>query len=706
MPCKPLQLNVPDGPSGPAIPGFGVPFALKTPDLKVDISPFPENLLELLDKLEFLIPPGKLKPQLSRNSGKDPFDAIMKLMDQFLPFLMGYKFFLPVLNLIICIIEVLCYIPNPFKISKALTKLFRQCIPQFLNLFPVFAFIIMIISLLLLLLALIEYIREQVVKLCLLIVKQYNMLAMAYEKADEKSILAIARKIGSILCYFQQLMVLLSIFTSTLQTIKEMLSLLFAIPPCDNNSDCCTPDVCPTIVKAEYTRTTGKLLYLNKVVETTDIGVATLYDTLREETWQIYDNKQEELQAFINIVDAADVPSVPGETKFIFFPTDATYSKDTSPQQAPYTVDIRFFYEPAIWDRKGLSRYVRIKNCIVLSVPKRYSSNYENNRLYVTNGVLSLAGGTVYEDDGVTIIPGFDDGLNSFLHKPAIEEPNPVLLPTDGYTYTNLEYKFKPNQPVLLSKNLITSGCLPDVAKNKDFFNTVVAGDIALKLALVNAIPLPDTNGAQDCILNAADKLSQNLTNEAIAEFQATVLTCLDKLELETIDSLKELINTGFDPCKSLFSLEPRNQFTTQPIKVLVTINDANGLNLASNIPEAIASDLAMNIKAHVSVGKVSEFIYDGSSKFIANWTSENAGIGTIMISFQNQIFCTNNIPEDINEDASRELQELKGQFIYAPSGGLGSEGDPSEGIIPRRGQSSDSVDMPSEIDPNRGEEV
>lgn len=688
MPCQPVQINIPEGPSGPAIPGLGIPFALRTPDLKRNLSNFPENLLELFSKIEFILPPGALRPQLSRNFGKDPFDALMKLMDQFMPFLMLYKFFLPVLNLILCIIEVLCSIPNPIKVSRALIKLFRQCIPQFLNIFPLFAFIIMFISLLLLLLTFIEFLVQQAVRLALLVIKQIKMLSKSFDFADEKAMIAIAKKIGAVLCYFQQLMVLMAVFTSIFQTIKEMLSVIFSIPPCDSNSDCCTTDVCPAIVKSEYTRNTATFSYFNKVVKETAVpGLSNTFlsETLREESWQIYDSQQETLQAFINIVNAADIPVTPGKPKPIFFPTDANYNADTSPIQAAYTVDLRLFYKPLDWGRTGAARYVRIKDCVVLSTPKNYFINYDNSGIPVTNGVLSLAGGTAYEDDGMTIIPGFDKGLNSFLHKNTEVSFNPVLLPTDGYNFLNIEYTFKPNQDTLLSKNLITSGCLSELAKNKDFINTVIAGDIGLKLALVNSIALPDTAAAETCIINAADQLASNVTEEGAAEFQSTVLLCLDKLKSETLGAIKEFIKTGFDPCKSTFTISPRLQFTTQPIKINVILKDSNGLNLASNIPTDLAAELALKIKAHVTIGEVAEFIYDGAEAFVAEWTSKDQGNGEVMISFENQIFCTNNIPDDLAQDPSRDLQQLQCQFVYVPSGAAGSEGDSSEGIVPRR---------------------
>jgi len=120
MPCSPndISISMPDGPSGPAIPGFGIPFSLSIKPINPFPEGFPEDLLDILNKLQFIIPPGSLKPALNPNFGKDIFDGIMKLLDQFMPFLMLYKFFLPILNLIICIIEVLCAIPNPYKLVK------------------------------------------------------------------------------------------------------------------------------------------------------------------------------------------------------------------------------------------------------------------------------------------------------------------------------------------------------------------------------------------------------------------------------------------------------------------------------------------------------------------------------------------------------------------------------------------------------------
>src|ERR1035437_7408688 len=230
--CGPISFPSPSGPSGPAIPGFGVPFSPINISFGLPAG-MPEDLLAILCSLNFLIPSGSLSASLSLNFGIDIFDGILTLLNQFMPFLMMYKFFLPILNIIICIIEVLCSLVSPFALIGALDRLFTQCIPAFLNLFPIFALIIMIISILLLILALIEYILSMVFKLTLSLQGNIIGLISAFEISNTVGILAIASKLGDLLCVFQNLLVLLAFFDIIIQAIKDILALGFSIPPCE-----------------------------------------------------------------------------------------------------------------------------------------------------------------------------------------------------------------------------------------------------------------------------------------------------------------------------------------------------------------------------------------------------------------------------------------------------------------------------------------
>ena len=718
MPCNPVDLPLPSGPSGPAVPGFGIPFAPKLPKLINIPDGFPEDLLDLFNKFQMLIPPGILKPTISYNYGKDIFDSIMTLLDQFFPILMLYKFFLPVLNLIICIIEVICSLNNPFKVIRAMRRLFRNCLPDFLNLFPIFALIVMIISLLLLLLALIEYIISQILKLIQALLRNINALDKAFSEGNQNSILSIAKKIGSLLCVFQNLFVLLALFGIILGIIKDILALTFSIPPCENDNgvdsddNCCSTDVCPAIVQNQYTRVTGDLQYLSQVAIQTTLSLPPPLPNfnidLRSESWQIFDDNQELAQQFINIVDGYDVTVSP---KPIFFAMDATYNATTDPRQACYTVDLRLFYNPANWGRTGDSKFIRFKDCIVTFAPTRELIQFDNTEITHNNGVLKLAGGKGFEDDNSTILTGFaEDGitpisdqatLENFVHKPEHVSISPVL-PNDGYTFQNVEYTFKPNIAALFNKNIVTAGCEPSLALNRTFINTVFAGDAALKTTLlrdlVNGGNFPDPAGTQECLSTALAALRSNLTATGVAQFQATTTICLNKLKDDSHNALKGLMGLGFDACSSTFTINPEVQFTSKPIEIKVDLKDKNKASLAIGLPVEVSSDLASRISGHATFGGISTFQYDGYQFFLANITSSQPGKGQLMISFDNNIFCTNVIPQDNAIPPSHDLQTVDYQFVYTPVGPFSATTNlPSTGT----GDTTDGAPRRDNMDPS-----
>ncbi len=719
MPCNPddIILPSPTGPSGPALPGFGLPFAL--PQIPIStIDGMPEDLLDLFDKFQFLIGPGIIKPSLSINFGKDAFDAIMSMLDKVMPFLMVYKLILPLLNIIVCIIEVICAIANPFKLIRAVRRLFKKCLPQFLNLFPVLQLIILIISLLLLLLALIEYILDQINKLIDDILRNLNALVKSFSDADENSVLAIAKKIGSMMCDLQNVFLLLSLINLFFAVIRDILSKSFNIPPCDNSrrsglstdDSCCSPDVCPAIVQTDYTRLTGTLQYVNTLglQPTTPFpGLPNFSTIVRSEGWTIYDVSQEIQQAFINIVDAYDVTTTP---KPVFFPTDANYTASTPPSQAAYTINMRMYYNPISWGRVGPSRFIRFNDCIVQKAPTNTLVANDGYTYPVSTGTLSLVGGIGYEDDNTTPLFGFaSDGitetfvpatLENFLHLPERFSITGDIIPTssDGYTFSDVEYTFTPIYSTLIGKQLITLGCDPSVAFDKAFINDTFAGDIGFKtdelIRLLNSTnadgtfsgqTFPDPDATQQCLQTALAALRSNMTPEGVAVFQATTAQCLNKLKTDTVAAIGSLVGIGYDPCNSNFTLEPNIQFTSRPIIIKVNINDSNGLSLVNSLTPELGAQMAPRIKAYPTLGEVSNFAYDGYGGFTANLTASIAGEGQMMISFDDNIFCTNNIPEG-DATPTHDLKIIDYSFVFTPvaSGSNTSTGNTSDGQ-PRR---------------------
>ncbi len=673
MPCSAPNVNISAGPSPIPIQGFGVPFSPATPSTVPSLpAGQPEDLNALFSALQFMVPPNTLKPSLHPGYDRTVLDGVMSLLNQFMPFLSLYNMFLPVLNLIICIIEVICAIPNPFKLIDKIQQLFRVCIPDFLKLFPQFALIIMILSIINLLISLIEYIITEVAALVAIIQQNIAVIQRALTLADDRSIAAATAKIGNTLCAFQNLFVLLSLFGSILSVIQAIIKLLFPIPPCsDSNGNpisCCSPDVCPSFIRDNTTITanTGTLQYYNEA-GTSFLGLPFTF-TERSESWQFYDPAATIPLAFINITQAYDLP--PG-TSAVFFPTDSTYTASTPPSQAPYLLNMRLFFNPTIWDVNnfGAARFIRINNCIITAAPTANISSYNNQPINTPTGVLLITGGLAFEDDDATpiLVNGAQGTLNTLIHQNSnINIFPPPLQPTDGYLFSDISYTFTIQHPVLLGKALITLGCIPIVAVDRTFVNTIFGNNN--NFAILNNLTLPDVNGTITCLSMAVTALQNNVNSQSLADFQATTNACLSDLRNQSVSNAIALINAGFDPYKSTFTLTPTTQFTTQAIAVSVSLVETTGASLTTNLTADVATTTASNIKATTTLGQLSDFTYDGSSAFTANLTSLTPGTGTIQIAYQNQTISTITLPVDLNQAPTAIPTVISYNFVYSPA--------------------------------------
>jgi len=679
MVCRPLSSS---DFSVPTIPGIGLSIPL--PDLNIPFPDIPLNdLTDLFNKLGMLLPPGNLKPNLDSDVFNDVMQAVNDILRKFLPFLMLYKFLLPILNLILCIIEVLCSLSNPIKTLRALRRLFRVCIPEFLALFPFFALIAMIIALLLLILALIEYLINRILGILKRILANIILLSKAASRLDNDSILGIVKKIGDLLCLMQNLFVIFGVILLIIQLIKAMLGLGFRIPPCDSSdgsSDgCCTPDVCPSFIKnnTDITSSTGNFLYFNQVGIDSGlilpVGFPPIVSTIRSESWQFYDPNLSQSQAFINITNAFDLPS---GTKQIFFPSGATYNATTNPSSTPYTITFDVLYNPTTFGRidpKGI-RLIKIKDAIVQAPPTNGLSSFDGHTFVAPfNGVLNLIGGSITEEDGTVINDpnGNPFTIGTLFHLP-INNNGAIPHSTDSVLFSNISYTFTIHHEVLFGNGLITAGCIPSVAADRDFINTTIGTQFNLNGQNLSNIVLPDMLGAQECITNSINIFRNSLSVESTAIFQASITTCLNNLKTDTSNALTAAIIAGFDQFKSDFTLDTPIQFTTLPIKVSAALNESSGNSMTNGIPVDVAASLATHISGKITLGNLSPFVYDGYQLFVADLTSSAPGNGTIEVAFDNKFISILNNPTNIDQSPSVSVKTLA--YTFVQSGALTGE--------------------------------
>ena len=585
---------------------------------------------------------------------KDIFDLIMKFVDMIWPLLAAYKIIIIILNMIICIIEVLCAIPNPFAVIAALINLFTVCLPQFLSLFPIFWLIVLILTIIYLIILLVEYIIAKIIQLVLLILENIIALSSAFALSDEIGILAILAKLGAILCGFQNLFVLLVIFEAFFAIIRAVLAVASAIPPCsDSNTNCCAPPTCPGWIKNAnlYTANTGVLQYLPELAFGPAPGAIAglpagfnLVQIERAESWQFYDPFATIYTQMQNINVAYDLPD--GYSPTVYFPTTQTFTAMTPSAQAPYTVDLDLFYNPAQWDRvdsKG-ARNIKITGCVVLAAPSDYLLDYANNQIPELTGVAELAGGLAFESDGTTAImlDGYQATLSTLIHlPPTISTTPPPLTPAGETTFTGLTYNFNINHPILMGNALITAGCVPSVAAARNFINTTFGS--TAHFAQLNALQFPSPATAQACLASALADLQSNINTEQVATFQAATTACLNQLNNECTAAATSLIGIGFDPYTSSFTVTPSVQFTSLTIDVQVSLVETTGQLLTSGMPASMGPTIAAGITPTITFGTISDFVFDGYQYFNAQISSTAAGSGTIQIAYDGQTISTVN---------------------------------------------------------------
>ena len=200
MSCDPNSnsLSPPIIPGVP-VPGFGLP-SFAFPQVPLPDLPFglPESLLDLLNLLKLKFPgPWDVSGFLD-DLTNSLLKHIASILNQIAPFLALYRFFQALLNMILCILEIICAYPNPFKMVKAIRRLFKRCLPLFIALFPWLALLAMIIALLLLILALIEYIIQRILAFILELLRNLKLLGQGVTLENPDATIAAAQKIAQL----------------------------------------------------------------------------------------------------------------------------------------------------------------------------------------------------------------------------------------------------------------------------------------------------------------------------------------------------------------------------------------------------------------------------------------------------------------------------------------------------------------------------
>lgn len=660
MVCNPASnnINIPDPGPGPSIPGLGLPFSVpKTPFPDIQIPQgIPEDLNDLIERIFALFPASiKFSPNTDGLT-KDVWDVLASLFNQLAPFLGFYKFIQALMNIILCIIDVLCALLNPFALIGAIVRLFKKCLPDFLSLFPWIALVVMILALILLLIALIEYVVEVIIAYVQQIIENIAILTEAIQKADQESILAAVNKLAYLLCMIEQLFSLLLAISAIFAVIRPLMG-IGGRGACSSGDECCTEDFCPTFISGSYDgrkNSSGRLIYFSKIVPAFGGSIPSYFSnlniSLREESWQFVDDSPKEDFRFVDII----TPSP--EYGFTYWPEGETYESTANIVRVPYLMDMNVWIDPASWGNPsdtGGYRQFNLQNVIVSSKPTVYPTSWNGGTEFTDpiSGAFRFVGGEVYEynanDDGYTryFIGGLPATIETFIHiDPLVANAVPSI--DDGYNFLDIEYHLRFNTPVLVDKRLIGLACQEAVAAESAVFNAEFSDLRSVLDKLqdgtgngVTFTDLPNVDGALECLNAALAKFRSNINVDAAAVFQAEMEACLGSLLKESQDFYVTGTVIAADPYASDFTLDPDMQFVKNDIVLNVILRDRTGTQLAINLDETLGASIAETISANVTFGVVSAFEYDGYGSFNASLYSESAGVGTAKAYINGDVF-------------------------------------------------------------------
>ncbi len=388
-PCSPesTTISIPSGPSV-TFPGFNIP---ATSPIQLPISgvalPNIGSVLDLINQFTAQMPSGAFKPNLDDLSNS-VLTALMSLFNQLAPFLSIYNFFQPVLNMIMCLVDLACSIPNPFKMYKAIRRLFKQCLPPLIKMFPWAALLSMVLAILLLIIALVEYIIAMVEALIKDLLANLDTLANGLSLQDDDAVSATARKIAQLLCLMENLFAVL-VAVGAIISIIEALASIAGKAVCGNGSDdCCSEDTCPSFIAFNpdgITGISGELIYYHRI----DTDVRGAFDFLspqqvsgfnlpaiRNESWQFINQATNQPYPFKDII--TDFSGNDNE----YFPDGVTFNKNTKPKKAPYTLDLTLNeFNPKVFipSEDGRSRDFVIKDVIITEKPYIGVIDFDNN---------------------------------------------------------------------------------------------------------------------------------------------------------------------------------------------------------------------------------------------------------------------------------------------------------------------------------------
>lgn len=628
--CKTNLNNFDIGPTVPypTLPGFGLNINIPGFDIPFPEG-FPENIFDLLNKLKLRWPGGISLSGLLDNFMRKLSQLISNLLTQLATFLAIYNLILAIIEMIICIIEVICAAFHPIKFQKKLKRLFRYCLPIFISIFPFLALLALILAIIALLLALIEYIIAMLKKIWEELKKNFERLERLARESHTAGALAVAKKVASILCILENVVVMLMLIKIVIDIIRGI-QLRTINPPCKDNdctSDC---DLCPAC--APILRNPENVVANDAVLSYTSwMDLQT--SQILEAVYLTADN----LPAGYRLGNI--ISSVVGNCPVgPFFPPQA-FPAGYDITRAPYIVNLTY---PNFTDGYG-TRDIIIRNVLV---------SYAE--MYTGYGRFTLLDGTT--EDAYDIYDGWT--VVEFLRG---NQDYPTII--NNYSVTSELNEFIPNYDSLLALGLITIDCNPEIIIEKEILYS------SINTNQLDGLVFPDLEDITSRIDIEISKFREKINADTIDEFIDNMNAIMEDAKAQAENTYTQAFNFMVSPLHSTAELTPTVQFITQPIEVKAILKTASSQTIPEvagefPIPTSTLESLKSKLTSELSFGTISSFEYDGYGNFIANITSATAGNGIIKLFYDGQQFSEVVRPDSLANDSQIVALEWTYEFV------------------------------------------
>lgn len=658
---------------------------------------------ELLKQLSCICTAGtQIKPSTLPSATVNLSDIIADQTQLLTALTSAYAMIAVVMKLIVCIIDVLCAIPNPFALISAMSRLFGTCLPEFILILPQIAIPAHILCVIKIVIAIVRFILETIIPVIEDIIQNVQDLIDAIDDGNKDSIDATAFKITQLLKEIINIVGVIATLDALVIMIKALITAGIR-PPCGGSGGSCVgcgDNQCPSVIQQfSIDGTDGNLLVLFR--SNFDFDILFTSQSKKSDFLQIRNFFPDiDYSRFDDPEKAAYRIEVGGNT-YVVTSVDASGNLNLIRVSNPIYDDgylssvydassvitpvpdasnqIRFGTKTKFFSSESINNFINIRDTN-LSGSGLNSGTYEISYVYDNYNVILTKAGTVDAGDGwnadAVLDPSYGSGPGDKLVWKYVEKYPSSL--------TNQNFSLKINHDELIRHDMISIGCHPDVSAQAEglsnrfpFATNLTLPDFPLSINSTTG-RIQSLDDALACFSGMIPSNISDLDTNFVLDNYQSIANSAASAELCLNNSLGNLENNLKNYAKNIYprlisvelsdlSVDKTVQFVNGDIEITLTAIDIYGNSLSDDVPAGTID--AKIFSSFGVVGNVKEILdEDGipTGEYKAILTSSIVGAGEITASiadnfishFVDNYETTQQAPDLINKSVLFEFVE------------------------------------------------